>query len=450
MSYVEHGVNLSAGQKKRLAKALSNRSPITIRLSNSDLTGSHRLMLTITQLKRIRKAMNNGTGVDLKISKTQISHLVQEGGSLWSSLLTLGTKALPYATKAVTKVAPALATGALQALGSLGIDKIFGKGQSGGFLIPQNKINQLIHYKDLLTKKQKEDIVSALHTGGQLVVKPTKTQSGGFLGTLLASIGVPLLLNALTGKGLQVDRSRPRRSVDVYVPKMPRMQKIQNQSTSTNGGLVLPMNYRSPPFIGTWGDQIGLGAKPKKKAKKKKGFRQGTFTRKKQSIQQYPINRSNSISFINKPLSNIDLLNWVKKLGIKHFRGIYSRDALPPKMLKNEVGIINLDSQIGPGTHWVAYRNGEKHAEYFDSFGLIMPNEVMNYLRTSGKQIFYSGDEIQERDSVLCGYWDLYYLLERQRGVPMLNVIHNANFDMNDQTVNHRFIIDYFTDLGSG
>ena len=32
MSYVKYGVNLSAGQKERLAKALSNRSPITIRL----------------------------------------------------------------------------------------------------------------------------------------------------------------------------------------------------------------------------------------------------------------------------------------------------------------------------------------------------------------------------------------------------------------------------------
>ena len=387
--------------------------------------------------------MNNGTGTDLKISKTQISHLVQEGGALWSSLLNMGTKALPYATKAVTKVAPALATGALQALGSLGVDKIFGKGQSGGFLIPQNKINQLIQYKDLLKKKQKEDIVSALHTGGQLVVKPTKTQCGGFLGTLLASIGVPLLLNALTGiKGLQVDKKRSRRSANVHVPKTQNNTHQSTSAYSTNGGLVLPMDYRSPPFIGTWDNPIGLGVKPKKK-----GFRKGTFTRKRQSIQQYPNTRSNSIRFVNKPLSNIDLLNWVKKLGIKNFRGVYSRDALPTKMLKNEVGIINLDSQIGPGTHWVAYRNGDKHAEYFDSFGLIMPDEVMNYLRTSGKQIFYSGDEIQERDSVLCGYWDLYYLLERQRGVPMLIVIHNANFDMNDQTVNHRFIIEYFKNI---
>ena len=247
MPYIKYGVNLSDGQKDKLARALSNKSAITIRLTKSDLTGSDDMMLTKTQLKRIKKAMNNSTGVDLKISKTQISHVVQEGGSLWSSLFSLGTKALPYATKAVTKVAPALATGALQALGSLGIDKIFGKGQTGGFLIPQNKIDQLIKYKDLLTKKQKEQIVSAIHTGGQLVVKPTKTQSGGFLGTLLASIGVPLLLNALTGKGLQVDSNRLRGSVDVYVPK------------ANKGGLIMPQNWRSPPFYGNWPQTSGMG-----------------------------------------------------------------------------------------------------------------------------------------------------------------------------------------------
>ena len=274
MSYVKYGVNLSAGQKEKLAKALSNKSAITIRLTKSDLTGNDELMLTRTQLKRIKKAMNNRTGVDLKISKTQISHLVQKGGSLWSSLLTLGAKTLPYASKAVTKVAPALATGALQALGSLGINEIFGKGQSGGFLIPQDKINQLIQYKDLLTKKQKEQIVSAIHTGGQLIVKPTKTQSGGFLGTLLASIGVPLLLNALTGKGLQVDNKRSKRSANVHVPKL-QNNKSTSSSTSTStstkdGGLVLPMmEYRPPPFIGTWDNPIGMGVKKKRTLKKK-------------------------------------------------------------------------------------------------------------------------------------------------------------------------------------
>ena len=154
---------------------------------------------------------------------------------------------------------------------------------------------------------------------------------------------------------------------------------------------------------------------------------------------------------MNKPLSNFDLLNWVKKLGIKHFRDVYSRDNLPQNINEKECGIINLDSQIGPGTHWVTYRNIDDFTcEYFDSFGLIMPADVQKYISTSGKLVLFSGDEIQERDSVLCGYWCLYYLPERQKDVPMLNVIHNAEFDMKDKSVNHRFIIDYFKSQKGG
>ena len=434
MSYVKYGVNLSIGQKQRLAKALSQKSAVTIRLSRSDLSGNDHLNLTKTQLKRLQKAMKNGTGVDLKISKTQIRYLVQEGGSLWSSLMSLGMRALPYATRAVTKAVPALATGALSALGSLGIDKIFGRGQTGGFLVPQNKIDQLIKYKDMLTKKQKEQIVSALHTGGQLVIKPTKSQSGGFLGTLLASIGIPLILNALTGKGLQVDRHRSKRSTNVYVPPssigVSAQPQPKSKSNNSSGGFIINPSFRPPPFIGNWGDQFGTGSK---KQKKKKNNEKG----KKSAI----------VSFVNKPLSNFDLLNWVDHLGIKHFKGVFSRDSLPYQIKKNECGIVNLDSKIGSGTHWIAYRNGKSHAEYFDSFGLEMPFEVAQYLNTSGKQIYYSGDEIQERDSVLCGHWCLYYLLERQKGVSMLNVIHNTEFDLNNQSINHRFIINYFKNI---
>ena len=49
---------------------------------------------------------------------------------MWTSLLKL----TPFLTKGVSKVAPHLATDALSALGSLGIDKIFGKGLHGGVL----------------------------------------------------------------------------------------------------------------------------------------------------------------------------------------------------------------------------------------------------------------------------------------------------------------------------
>ena len=113
--------------------------------------------------------------------------------------------------------------------------------------------------------------------------------------------------------------------------------------------------------------------------------------------------------------------------------------------IKNkECGIVSLDDNIGPGTHWVAYRNIDRFCEDFDSFGLKMPLEVEKYMTTSGKQLVYSIDEIQERDSVLCGYWCLYYLLERQNGRSILDIIHNSKFDMSDTSVNHRFIINYF------
>ena len=88
-TYHSHGVNLSIGQKDKLAKALKNNSAITIRLSSSELTGPDQLMLTKTQINRLKKAMQNKTGADIKISKTQIRKAVQQGGSLWSSLSKL-------------------------------------------------------------------------------------------------------------------------------------------------------------------------------------------------------------------------------------------------------------------------------------------------------------------------------------------------------------------------
>ena len=79
--------------------------------------------------------------------------------------------------------------------------------------------------------------------------------------------------------------------------------------------------------------------------------------------------------------------------------------------------------------------------EYFDPFGLIMPYEIRDYLLTSGKQ--NSQDEIQNRETVLCGYWCLYYLNERQKGKSILDVIYNEGFDED----NSDFIKDYFINM---
>ena len=84
--------------------------------------------------------MRDGNGVDIKNSKTQIRKAVKYGGSLWGSLVNLGSTLLPMAMRLAKKAIAPIATGALSGLASLGVDKIFGEGvQQGGSLIPQNK-----------------------------------------------------------------------------------------------------------------------------------------------------------------------------------------------------------------------------------------------------------------------------------------------------------------------
>ena len=252
--YFEYGVNLSVGQKENLAKAIQTNSELTLRLKNNQLSGSDELMLTKTQLNKIQKAASNRTGVDLKISKTQIRKAVKQGGSLFSSLAMLGAKALPFVTKAASKALPALATGAVSALGSLGIDKIFGKGMTGGFLIPPNKIDQLIQFKDLLTKGQKEQILAAAQSGGQVVINPTAKQRGGFLGSLLASIGIPLALEMGSKLfGLTLPRKAGQRLTTMPKPPPPFYGNWQGRGKKKGQGLILGKNspFQDIPLLGT-------------------------------------------------------------------------------------------------------------------------------------------------------------------------------------------------------
>ena len=260
-------VRLSPNQKKNLSNAYHRRETIVLRLTKDSLSGNDTLYVPQNIAKRLAKNRQQMKGMDIKLAKTNIGN--QVGGSLLSTVLSFGKTFAPT-------IAKTLGLSALAGLASEGasqvVKKISGKGvQTGGFLIPQNKIDQLIMYKQLLTTKQKKDIVNALQTGSGVHIKPTKVQTGGFLGTLLASIGVPLVLDALkgmTGSGAP-QMGLPRQRLPRSLPKRPS----STNNNKKNGGLILPFNYRSPPFYGNWPDQtMGMGVKPKqKKATKKKG-----------------------------------------------------------------------------------------------------------------------------------------------------------------------------------
>ena len=242
----EINVTLSENQKKKLSKAFHNRETITLRLSKDALNGSDTLLVPVTTFNRLMKNRSLKNGMEIKLAKTNIRK--QVGGSLLSSILTLGRTFGPTLAKTIglSALAGAASEGASQI-----VKKISGKGsQTGGFLIPNSKIDQLIENKHLLSNKQKKDILNALQTGSGVHIKPTQNQTGGFLGTLLASIGIPLALEAfkkMTGSG---------------VPRIGRPPK-QNGGAAPRLGVYQP----PPPFFGTW-EQGGGGSKKKKKSGK--------------------------------------------------------------------------------------------------------------------------------------------------------------------------------------
>ena len=145
-----------------------------------------------------------------------------------------------------------MATGAVSALGSLGIDKIFGKGID----IPKKFFPMLSYIVNEVTKSQIDQINKVTQTGGKLVLKPTRKQvEGGFLGTL-ASICIPMAISLVTkmlGGGLQVD-------------KAPSTKKMSNVYVPHDGGQY-PLY--PPPFYGNWNNTMGMGKKTGKGTKKK-------------------------------------------------------------------------------------------------------------------------------------------------------------------------------------
>ena len=263
----EYKVNLSQGQKAKLAKAIKDGSALKLRLGKNSLSGNDELLLSPRQIAKLQKAKKNNTGTEISFSKSAIRKSIKQGGSLWTSLLKL----TPFLTKGVSKVAPHLATGAVSALGSLGIDKIFGKGMQGGAAqatllpdaivkmiqrgieVPVKFLVNLINLKEMFTKAQKTLIGKGLQSGKGIVLKPTKRQiHGGLLGTL-AAIGIPMaieLASKIFGKGLHVP---PKAAAGLQVSQKPFL-------------------WQPPPFYGTWGKAPAWKGQGRGKGKKGKGL----------------------------------------------------------------------------------------------------------------------------------------------------------------------------------
>ena len=227
-------VTLSEGQKRKLSMAYRNREEISLRLSKNALSGSNVLMVPMNTVKRLAKAKTANKGMVITISKYNIRR--QTGSGIFSSIL-------PVLKTVAPTIGKTLGLSALAGLASEGASQIVKK-ISGGqlFRVPNKNLYMLAQMDDHLTKGQIGDLARAHKLGEDLLFKITQRQVGSGIGTLLASIGIPMLIDALKGGSI---RGRPltqgRGASRIGAPR------------SNGGAARIGMPMAPPPFIGTWG-----------------------------------------------------------------------------------------------------------------------------------------------------------------------------------------------------
>ena len=72
-----------------------------------------------------------------------------------------------------------------------------------------------------------------------------------------------------------------------------------------------------------------------------------------------------NVSVPDEPLTNIELVRYVRELKIPDFRGVFMRDTLPKHPFNVESGIVNFNTSNQPGSHWVCYYRNKNEIIFF-------------------------------------------------------------------------------------
>ncbi len=128
-------LHISDGQAQSVKKAIESGTPVTLRLTHSDLSGGHAVAVTKTQHNKIVKCRFKGVGMELKMSKAKLHHNRSvEGGFIGAILPFLKTAG----SFLLSKVLPGIASGALFSLGSTGVNKAIDAAAGKGVIYMKN------------------------------------------------------------------------------------------------------------------------------------------------------------------------------------------------------------------------------------------------------------------------------------------------------------------------
>ena len=123
--------------------------------------------------------------------------------------------------------------------------------------------------------------------------------------------------------------------------------------------------------------------------------------------------------------------------------GVFSADQIPQSISSYPSAfIINTDRKRDPGTHWLAFYVTGHRGEFFDSYGRkpsFYSGGFSDFFAVNNLTLQHNDKRLQSKDSNACGYYCIYYLINRCRGVPMNEIIRSFSDDLNN---NDAFVFD--------
>ena len=135
----------------------------------------------------------------------------------------------------------------------------------------------------------------------------------------------------------------------------------------------------------------------------------------------------------------------------KYYKGIFAIDTLPRQLKYRHFCICNTDKSTGVGIHWFCFlRNSKKTIECFDSLGISQEKRII--LRKHCKflgidEIEFNETQFQASDSESCGFFTIYFILERMHNLDLtFETLLAEIFDPESEEINERKVKKFIAD----
>jgi uncharacterized protein YutD len=126
-----------------------------------------------------------------------------------------------------------------------------------------------------------------------------------------------------------------------------------------------------------------------------------------------------------------------------HFLGVFSIDTLPKQFKESDFCVCNTSQSNTVGEHWfTVFKLNKNSYEIFDSLGVTQHklNLYKQNFEISMKQLTFNVSAVQDKNSISCGYFCIYFLIQRLHNLDLsfdelFSLIFEANLQQNDSSV---------------